>query len=477
MRWMNKLLLVFIISLLGISCEAQKTETNKLQAYVDEFALDSCFQSAGLGIVISNVKTGENLASNQAHLALTPASTQKLITTATALEILGSDYQFKTQIETDGELLDNGILTRNLIVKGFGDPTLGSKYFAKNKSGEFLIAEKIKALGIIKIQGKIIADDSYIDPKIPSTWIWEDIANYYGAIPNGLSFHDNMYTLLFSSRKAGSTTQLVKTEPQNTGLVFDNQVVSSSINRDLAYIFGGNTSNKRRIEGSIPQNRAQFKVKGALLHPKNSLIESLTASFQQSGIKIENRIFLTQKKNLLFSLSSPKLKEIVKLTNQKSINLFADHILFEIGNNEFGKASWKNGIEAVNNFWDRKGLATKYISLYDGSGLSHFNSVSANFFDQVLRVMYHSKYADEFISSLPVTGISGTLKSFGKNSNLRGNWKAKTGSMTGVRTYCGYLQTKSGKEYAVTILINNYTCSSSAVNNKLLALLNQLYNS
>ncbi|BAX79349.1 D-alanyl-D-alanine carboxypeptidase/D-alanyl-D-alanine endopeptidase [Labilibaculum antarcticum] len=474
---MNKLLLVFIISLLGISCEAQKTETNKLQAYVDEFALDSCFQSAGLGIVISNVKTGENLAANQAHLALTPASTQKLITTAAALEILGSNYQFKTQIKTDGELLANGTLTGNLIVKGFGDPTLGSKYFTDNESVGLLIAEKIKALGINKIKGKIITDDSYINPKIPSTWIWEDIANYYGAIPNGLSFHDNLYTLFFSSGKAGSTSRLVKTEPQNTGLLFDNHVVSSSINRDLAYIFGGNTSNKRRIEGSIPQNRAHFRVKGALLHPKNSLAETLNQSFRHAGIKLENKTFSGEGMQLLISLNSPKLKEIVKLTNQKSINLFADHLLFEIGNKEFGKASWENGIEAVNNFWEQKGLATKYISLYDGSGLSHFNAVPADFFDQVLRVMYHSEYANEFISSLPVAGISGTLKSFGKNSDLRGNWKSKTGSMTGVRTYCGYLQTKSGKEYAVTILINNYFCSSSTINNKLLTLLNKLYNS
>jgi len=474
---MNKLLLVFIISLLGISCEAQKTETNNMQTYVDEFVSDTCFQSAGVGIVISDVKTGRSLASNQAKLALTPASTQKLITTVAALEILGSNYQFKTQIRTDGELLANGTLSGNVIIKGFGDPTLGSKYFTKNKSVELLIAEKIKALGINKIQGKIRADDSYIRPKIPSTWIWEDIANYYGAIPNGLSFHDNMYTLFFSSGKAGSTTQLIKTEPKNTGLIFDNQVISSTVNRDLAYIFGGNTGNKRRIEGSIPQNRVRFKVKGALLHPKNSLIESLNKSFTETGISIKNEELTGEKSTLLFSLNSPKLKEIIKLTNQKSINLFADHLLFEIGNNEFGETSWKNGIKAVTNFWDQKGLATKYISLYDGSGLSHFNSISADFFDQVLRVMYHSKYADEFISSLPVAGISGTLKSFGKDSDLHGKWKAKTGSMTGVRSYCGYLQTKSGENYTVTILINNYSCSSSVLNNKLLALLNKLYNS
>ncbi|MDM8160594.1 D-alanyl-D-alanine carboxypeptidase/D-alanyl-D-alanine-endopeptidase [Labilibaculum sp. K2S] len=474
---MNKLLLVFMVSLLGISCEAQKPETNKLQTYVDEFVSDSCFYSAGIGIVVSDVKTGENLATNQAHLALVPASTQKLITTAASLEILGSNYQFTTKIETDGELLKNGTLAGNLIVKGFGDPTLGSKYFENEKPIEQQIAEKIKALGIRKIQGKILADDSYIEAKIPTTWIWEDIGNYYGAIPNGLSFHDNMYSLFFSSGKAVTATQLIKTEPQNTGLIFDNQVISSVVNRDLAYIFGGNTSNHRRIEGSIPQNRSQFEVKGALLQPKNSLIESLNQSFLQVGISIENKVVPAKERSLLLNLNSPELKDIVSLTNQKSINLFADHLLFEIGAKESGKASWENGIEAVKNFWNQKGLPTKYLSLYDGCGLSHFNAVSANFFDQVLRIMYQSRYSNEFSSSLPVAGISGTLKSFGRNSDLQGNWKAKTGSMTGVRTYCGYLKTKTGKEYSVTILINNYICSSSALNIKLLTLLNHLYNS
>ena len=473
---MNKLHLVFIISLLGISCEAQKTEPHKLQTYVDEFVSDTCFRSAGLGIVVSDVKTGHNLASNQAHQAMTPASTQKLITTAAALEILGSNYQFKTQIKTDGELLTNGTLSGNLIVKGFGDPTLGSKYFAHGKPIEQQIAEKIKALGIQKIQGKILADDSYIKAKIPATWIWEDIANYYGATPNGLSFHDNMYTLFFSSEKAGNATKLIKTEPQNTGLVFDNQVISSTINRDMAYIFGGNTSNKRRIEGSIPQNRSQFKVKGALLYPKNSLIESLNKSFAKVGITIKNEVIVSKESTLLLSLNSPELKEIVKLTNQKSINLFADHLLFEIGNKEKGHASWKNGIDALKNFWNKKSLSTEHISLYDGCGLSHFNAVSADFFDQLLQLMYHSKYSKEFISSLPVSGISGTLKYFGRKSALIGKWKSKTGSMTGIRSYCGYLQTKHGNEYSVTILINNYSCTSSALNNKLLILLNQLYN-
>ncbi|WP_372755127.1 D-alanyl-D-alanine carboxypeptidase/D-alanyl-D-alanine-endopeptidase [Labilibaculum sp.] len=474
---MNKILFTLLISFMEISCSAQHSAQNQLQSYVDAFVADTCFFSASVGIVISDLDNGEQLATNQANVALTPASTQKLLTTAAALEILGSHYHFKTSIETNGELLENGQLNGNLLIKGFGDPTLESKYFASRTDIKLGIAQKLKKLGVSSIHGKIIADDSYINAKIPATWIWEDIGNYYGAVPNGLTYHDNLYSLFFKSGKAESKTQLIKTEPQNTGLLFDNQVLSSNINRDLAYIFGGNTSNQRRIEGSIPQNRNNFEVKGALLDPKISLITKLKTSFTKTEIVLNEKQLSNSKYKNLFDLYSPELKEIVKATNKKSINLFADHLLFEIGQHEYGSASWETGIVAVKNFWKAKGLPTKYISIYDGSGLSHFNAISASFFDQLLQYMHRSNYSQEFISSLPVSGISGTLQNFGKNNELKGKWKAKTGSMSGVRSYCGYLKSKTGKNYSVTVLINNYHCSSSLVNNKLIILLNQLYNS
>lgn len=474
---MNKTLFFLLISLLGISCSAQPTTQNQFQKYVDAFVRDTCFYSASVGIVISDLESGKQVAANQANLAMTPASTQKLLTSAAALEILGNQYQFKTTIETDGKIPADGKLNGNLLIKGFGDPTLESKYFPRRTDIRLGIAEKLKELGIRSIRGKILVDDSYITPHIPATWIWEDLGNYYGAVPNGLTYHDNLYSLFFNSGRAESKTTLVSCMPKNTGLVFDNRVVSSDINRDLAYIFGGNTSPQRRIEGSIPKNRSNFEVKGALADPKISLVEALKTSFAEAGIVLEEKPLPSLNKKTLFNLYSPKLKEIIQLTNQKSINLFADHLLFEIGQHEYGNASWKNGIMAVKSFWHSKGLSTKYISLYDGSGLSHFNAVSASFFDQVLQYMYRSSSKQEFISSLPVSGVSGTLKNFAKKSSFKGKWKAKTGSMTGVRTYCGYLKSKTGKEYSVTILINNYNCSSAVINNNLIILLNQLYNS
>jgi D-alanyl-D-alanine carboxypeptidase/D-alanyl-D-alanine-endopeptidase (penicillin-binding protein 4) len=474
---MNKVLLLFAFIVWGFSCTSQKTTTNKIQQFVNGFAADSCFTGAGIGIIIKDVEKGETLAQHNSKMALTPASSQKLITTATALELLGSDYRFKTIIETDGGI-ENETLSGNLIIRGSGDPTLESKYFDSQQNIVGRIVSELKKRNIKLIKGDVLVDDSYFKSSIPRTWIWEDIGNYYGAVPNPINYRDNMYTLHFKSGKAGNKTSIWKTEPKNTGLQFDNQVVSSEINRDLAYIFGGNTSNLRRIEGSIPQNRNDFIVKGAFLYPDLTLIEDLHTELKRNQIQVLNHS-KTKKDNRysLFGISSPKLKDIVYWTNMKSVNLFADQLLFEVGQKQNTKASWHSGIEAINDFWKLKSADTKYQRLFDGSGLSHFNAISADFFSQILMSMYHSKNSEVFLSSLPVAGKSGTLKYFGRGSRIESNWIAKTGSMTGVRTYCGYLKNSQKETYIVCILINNYNCSSKKLNNKLLHFLINIFNS
>lgn len=473
---MNKTLLLFAFVVWGFSCTSQKTTDNKIQQFIDEFTADSCFYSAGIGIIVKDVEKGKILAQHNSKMALTPASSQKLVTTASALEILGEDYQFKTLIETDGNIV-KGILKGNLIIKGGGDPTLESKYFESRQNIARQIVFKLKELNINAIDGNILVDNSYFKPSIPRTWIWEDIGNYYGAVPNAINYRDNMYTLFFKSEQAGRKTKISKTLPHNTGLKFDNQVVSSEINRDLAYIFGGNTSNLRRIEGSIPQNRNEFKVKGAFLHPELALLEDLKTELKNNNIKVLNEKGLSKNNRKdLFKILSPKLKDIVYWTNQKSVNLFADQLLFEIGQKQNEKADWETGTKTINEFWREKGIETKYQNLLDGSGLSHFNAISAEFFSQILTSMYYSNNYNAFLSSLPVAGKSGTLKHFGKSSVIASNWKAKTGSMTGVRTYCGYLKNSKNKPYIVCILINNHQCSSKELNNKLLNLLIHIYN-
>nr|WP_320118456.1 D-alanyl-D-alanine carboxypeptidase/D-alanyl-D-alanine-endopeptidase [uncultured Marinifilum sp.] len=473
---MNRLFLILVLLSLNTSCSSQKLAPNRIKKAVEQFTSDSCFKAAGISLVISDTENNKIISELNSDMVLSPASSQKLITTASALEILGSDYQFKTAFLSDGKI-ENGLLKGNLIIKAYGDPTLNSKYFPEQKDISKQIIEKLKALNIRTIQGKIIINTDYFATSIPATWIWEDIGNYYGTVPHSLTYCDNMYSLFFESGKAGTLTKIKNIVPFKTGLSFENKVLSSTVNRDLAYIFGGNTSPKRRIEGSIPQNRKNFIVKGALHSPEISLLYDLQQELKANNISVKNSLIKTEKTREIFTILSPPLKDIIFQTNQKSINLFADHILFEIGHKQNGIASWKSGIKAIKEYWDKKNTATKYISLYDGSGLSHFNSVSASFFNQLMAYMYNSSNKKIFIESLPIAGKSGTLKSFGKNTSIELNWKAKTGSMTGVRSYCGYLKSSSGKTYSISLIINNYKCSSSELKNKVVNLLINIYNS
>ncbi len=467
---MNRFLLLGIWILVVCSCAAQQQTSNIADA-VNRFATDSCFKGATVGVVVADVATGKLLAVHNPHTALTPASCQKLITTATALELLGSDYQFKTTISINGSL-QNGVIKGNLTIKGFGDPALESKYFKTDKSFAARLTDILKLQHITKIEGRIIANSNYFSAAIPRTWIWEDIGNYYGAVPHAINYRDNLYTLFFQSGKTGRLTKITNVVPQNTGLNFENYVKSSVINKDLAYVFGGNTSSKRRIEGTIPQNRTDFKVKGALLHPEICLINDLRQELKKYHIAVEGKRIAVKNKKILHTFYSPKLADIVKQTNQKSINLFADNLLFAIAKKQSGEAAWDMGCKAVLNYWASKGIDTKYVKLLDGSGLSRFNAVPADFLNKILCRMSANS---DFINSLPIAGKSGTLKYFGRNSSFTSDFKAKTGSMSGVQTYAGYLKTRSDKIFAVTILINNYFCKSKKVKQKVEALIEELW--
>ncbi|WP_164977386.1 D-alanyl-D-alanine carboxypeptidase/D-alanyl-D-alanine endopeptidase [Ancylomarina salipaludis] len=454
--------------MLNFSTYAQKTGD---QDYLNGFVKNEIFKSASIGIEIRDLKTGEILAAHNSEKSLTPASTQKLLTTAAALEILGSDFQFQTEVLITGRINKDGILMGNLLIRGSGDPSLASKYFPENNRFISSIYNELKKNGIHQINGKLIVDASYYKSSVPRTWIWEDIGNYYGAIPHTISYKDNTYTLHFESKEAGQLTKITKVDSKQSGMTFSNEVMSSTINKDRAYIFGGPTDSHRLIDGTIPQNRTDFKVKGAVSRPELVLLSDLSKVLQAGGIQIKEQDFKTKTQKTLLKFKSPPLSEIVALTNQKSINLFADHLLFQIGITQKKEGNWQSGISALKEFWQSKGLDSSSLFLFDGSGLSHFNAISARALNQVLVHMNRSENATSFFNSLPIAGQNGTLKSFGKQSDLAGNFMAKTGSMTGVRSYSGILKRQNGTQLAISLIINNYSCCTQLLNEELKTLL------
>lgn len=478
----KQLIILLLLTILNSSLVfAQNTElSNSENTVINALKVlknDNTLKNAGVGFFAIDINTGEVIAELNSDLALKPASTMKIITTATALEIFGANYRFETQIYYDGKIdTINKVLNGNIHIVGGGDPTLGSKYFRETKSKQFLNdwTKAIKDLKINSINGAIIGDATiYSWDIVPPTWSWEDMANYFGAGACGLTVYDNRYTLHYqTSSRIGGSTKITKVEPTIPNLTFQNTVISGNTNSDNSYIFGEPYNYSRYIRGELPAGRKDYKIKGSMPDPAYFTAYELEQNLIRSGIKISEPAttvrLLEQEGKLIkketgkiFTTYSPELFKIIEKTNHISINLFAEHLLNHIGLKKNKNGYTKDGTNAIESFWVTKNINTGGMSINDGSGLSHYNTITAKQLTLILSYMKtKSKYSEQFYNSLPITGKSGTLKSVCKGTVAGNMVHAKSGSVRNVRCYAGYTTSYSGREIAFAIMLNNFNCSS-----------------
>jgi len=474
----NRIFIVFIVLFslhVFLSCNAQSDDLQEdtktsLHRQLAVFLKNPSLENATVGFYAQEVKTGKVLAEFNAKQSMTPASVQKIITTATALELLGGDFRFKTQIQHSGFVDSTGRLHGNIYIQGGGDPTLASSRFP---TSAFVIKTWVAAIqkkGIKSIEGKIIANAQiYENQMIPGTWVWEDVGNYYGAGACGLSIYENVYQLSLSSdNQAGGKTKIQAIKPFIPNIRFDNRLVASNSNRDLAYIYGAPYSAFRTIRGSIPKGRRAFKIRGAIPDPAYLTAFELEQMLKKSGISIAQKAISLRLgkdeilppdslRHLIYESKSPKLSEIVQKTNMHSINLYAEHLLNHLSVSVMKQAERAVSIEILKKFWEEKGMNISGLFLFDGSGLSHYNALNVRHLCYVLRYMKKfSTNKNAFVKSLPIAGKSGTLRYLLRNSAASGKISAKSGSLSNVRAYAGYATTLSGKEIAFALIVNNY---------------------
>lgn len=435
----------------------------------NEFLQHNALKNASIGFYAFNLSDNQAIINHNGDLALIPASSLKLITTATALEVLGEAHRFTTTISYSGEI-KNGVLNGNIIIKGGGDPALGSHRY-RSYYGAFLNnwASSIKSLGIDSINGKIIADASIFDNEVPATWIWQDLGNYFGAGANGLSIYENFYTLALSSKNETQKTTISQINPYIPFLSIDNNVLGTSTNKDLSFIYGGPFQYNRYISGEIPKNRSEFKVKGSIPDPAYLCAYELDSVLKTSGIKVAYHPttirlladdFIENTTVEITTTQSPTLASLIQQTNLYSINLYAEHLLNHIGLTVKKEGSSTAGAEALISFWKEKGIDTDGMYIYDGSGLSRFNTITTKQLVAILNQMDKSQHKEVFYNSLAIAGKSGTLSSIAKGTTAEGKIYGKSGYMTNVRSYSGYVTTNSNKKIAFAIIVNNYNCSA-----------------
>lgn len=449
-------------------------------------------RGASFSLVVKDVQEGKTVYSYDTDRLQSPASVLKTVATATALEILGEDYRYPTTLEYDG-ILENGTLEGNLYIKGSGDPSLGSSHFApgQNKFLSTWIAALQKA-SIKHITGSVISDESIFDTEgVSIKWLREDMGNYYAPGSYGISIFDNMYKLSLQTGAAGTRPVLKGTEPDIPFIRFKNYLKAAPVSSDSAYIIGAPLDDVRYLYGVLPANREAYVLKGDIPDPALYLARYLTDQLQQKGIRVdgspscyrieveENRWKKGERKEIVTTYS-PTLREIASVCNHVSHNLYADALVKTVGlqykprRNEM-ISSFGRGVQVVKEYWEKKGLDVFPLRMNDGSGLAPADKVSAGFMGELLVYMAtESAVSDAFIASLPQAGIEGSVRNFLKGSKLQGKAHLKSGGITGVRSYAGYI-TKDGKTYAVAVFSNNYSCPMSRMTRALEKLLLQLF--
>lgn len=427
---------------------------------------DEALKGARVSFIVQDTESGKVITSRNPNLCVVPASVTKLITTASAIEILGSNYRFSTHIEHDGYIDKNGTLHGNIIVRGGGDPTFGSAFLGSmNVMNE--VRQKIQLKGIKKITGHIIADASvYNSNPVPITWCYEDVATHYGQGTYGLSYHDNICHITLESGEPGTRPRVLSVFPTIKDLLVETPVEVRSHPKDSFYIFGMPYDNKRIINGGMPANRPRYPVRCDMPNPPMLVAQHLKANLIANGVpvggKATDSIKLMNDSIIhLFSYKSPQLREIIEKTNFKSNNMYAEHILRQLAlSSKKNNISEGDGIAVLRKYWKRKGVNFDFTFLKDGSGMSPMNAYSAGFLNEILCKMTKSPRFEDFFNSLPIAGEEGTVKGFLRKTPLEGITHVKSGSMSHVQSYAGYIDYE-GKKYAFTIIINNYNCKRS----------------
>lgn len=466
---------------------------------VKQFLSSPEMRGASFSFLAKDVHTGEILYGYDQDRSLSPASVMKLVTTATALELLGEDFRFETKIEYDGEV-ENGILHGNLYIHGGGDPTLGSSFFAEDRNAyrpdnNTFLPQWIDALtkaGIRKINGDVISDESIFDNEgVSRKWVYEDLGSYYGMGCYGISVFDNQYRLVLRTGKPGDKPTIQYITPAIEGMHFNNYLTTANVSSDSSYIMGMPFAKERYLYGTVPAGKDGFVLKGDLPDPALFMAEYVTAGLMKVGLEVTGhpscfRIlnqkggFPSGERKSLCTTYSPALYEIAGVTNEVSHNLYADALLKTIGlsypvQNDEIISSFDRGVNVLLKHWQDKGLDTSTLKLYDGSGLAVTDKLTAGFICDVLTYMKTTSLVGEsYITGIPRAGKEGSVRNFLKGTHLEGKARLKSGSMTGVKSYAGYIE-KDGRIVAVALIVNSYAGDGRPVTKAIEKLLLSLF--
>jgi D-alanyl-D-alanine carboxypeptidase/D-alanyl-D-alanine-endopeptidase (penicillin-binding protein 4) len=445
-----------------------ETIQDKVTQYIERTGIGS----AVWGIEIIDPAHHEVVISLNSDKSFLPASVIKIITTAAALEKLGPDFRFRTGVYTDGRLQPEGILDGNLILLGRGDPNLF------DRSGELIekpallgLAEKLALLGIQRIGGDVVGDDSYFEFTTHGKgWTDKDLRSAYGAPINALSIHNNIVGVYARPGKVNQLVRISIWPPTSYFNIRNVGMTAKAGTRRTLFARMVSGTNNLVISGELPSSRrySQYVI---LERPAEFAATLFKEELGKQGIRVDGKVReihfadlppeVRRKWICLTEHESAPLIDALEKINKQSENLHAEMLLRVMGAELKGSGTDDAGLEVLRDFLVEAGIASDTISLTDGSGLSRHNLMTPRLLTALLLYVSTRPYADIFRDTLAVSGTDGTLKRRLRTRPVKGLIQAKTGSLKGVATMSGYMTTLSGRNLIFTIFVNNARTSIS----------------
>lgn len=409
---------------------------------------DPVLKNATWGFVIYDPKTKKIISSYNENSPLVPASTTKLLTTETALHLLGENYRWMTQLEYSGEIDESGVLNGNLYIVGSGDPSLGT-----NKAGAWsykeIVSDFVSGMtreGIKKVNGDIIIQTALFKgniSRLPENVVWLENNNYYLPV--------------------GTTREI---NPANEKLIVKKGNNSAS---DKKYFYVSPYANQMvYAEKYDGDGVLTTKIPDAPAF----LANTFKATLVKSGVGVTGKVTprttdaAPEASKMISAYKSPTLSDIIYYTNQRSDNGLAEALLKTVGFQKMGDQTSESGRIVVNEHLKDVAFDVEGLNYMDGSGLSRSNHVTPISQVKFLTSLMNQKYYKTYFDSLPIAGQTGTLKRMFIGEG-NGQIFAKTGTLNKVKALTGYMKTNSGRTLVFSILVNNYSGSVDMVKNRI----------
>jgi len=435
--------------LLALSCDSS------LAKRIDQTLLESG-ENLNIGIVVQNLSDGKILYSKNADRYFTPASNQKLLLAYAALRYLGSEFSFSTGLFADKAKLQDGVLKGDLYLQFSGDPTLG----LDDLEG---LVKRLPELGIHKLQGNIIIDDSSFDDQAwsPGT-AWDDRLFCYGSPMSALILeHNCIYGQLQPAVAVGLPAILqLPSRPQFMNL--QSQVLTQPTQTTPCKLNVVQSETKTyTIKGCIKSDEPIRKIELAINDPRQNTVAALKyllQKYQFGGTYTMTFGKLQPKAKLLAAHGSQPLPSLLKTMLKDSDNTIANALFKTLGARYFHTTgTWQNGAEALAAILtETSSLEVSQMRFFDGDGASRYNFLTPRQILTLLQEIYLDPHSQAIVEALPIAGIDGTLKERMKDAELRAKVRAKTGTETGVSALSGYLVNTKGQTLAFSIMSNGF---------------------